>query len=563
MLYNILRIGVSAMIRSLLGASLCLIFLSTGCAGPHGFATSHEPKPQLFDGMGDHSRIVTTSSPQAQAYFNQALVWTFAFNHDEAIRSFREGARLDPDCAMCWWGIALASGPHINNPEVPPERARGAWEALQMASSLHEKSSPVEQALIEAMMQRFSKDPNAERRPLDEAYAAAMGTVWSTYGDDADVGTIYAESLMDLQPWDLWEKDGSPKGRTPEIVSVLETVLRLDPRHPGANHLYIHAVEGSPNPERANAAADRLRNSVPSSGHLVHMPSHIDAKVGRWSLAADQNVAAIAADKSYRKRSPRQGFYNLYMIHNHHMLAFASMMEGRSKSALSAAREVVEMLPADYLRREAALADPYMGAKYDALKRFGRWDDILREPAPPSYLPITTAMWRFTRGVAYTAKGEVEKAEREQEKFRAALRKVPEDALMAINPAHKVLSIADHMLSGEIAFRRGEIEEALRELNEAIEIEDDLIYMEPPEWIQPVRHTLGAVLVDAKRYQEAEQVYRMDLENWPNNGWSLHGLAKCLRARGAAEEASRVEERFAAAWRRADVRIDSSCLCVP
>lgn len=551
------------MIRSLLGASLCLIFLSTGCAGPHGFATSHEPQPQLFDGMGDHGRIVTTSSPQAQAYFNQALVWTFAFNHDEAIRSFREGARLDPDCAMCWWGIALASGPHINNPEVPPERARGAWEALQMASSLHEKSSPVEQALIEAMMQRFSNDPNAERRPLDEAYAAAMGMVWSTYGDDADVGTIYAESLMDLQPWDLWEKDGSPKGRTSEILAVLETVLRIDPHHPGANHLYIHAVEGSPNPEKANASADRLRESVPASGHLVHMPSHIDAKVGRWSLAADQNVAAIAADRKYRELAPKQGFYNLYMIHNHHMLAFASMMEGRSETAITAAREVVEMLPPDYLRREAALADPYMGAKYDALKRFGRWDDLIREPAPPRYLPITTAMWRFSRAVAYAAKGEIDRAVREQEKFRAAVRKVPEDALMAINPAHKILSIADRMLSGEIAFRRGEIEEALRELNKAIEIEDDLLYMEPPEWIQPVRHTLGAVLVDAKRYQEAEQVYRMDLENWPNNGWSLHGLAKCLRARGAAEEASRVEERFAKAWRRADVRIESSCLCVP
>ncbi len=545
--------------------SLSVFLIGTfiiGCAGPHGLTTSAEPKPQLFEGMGNHRRTVTTSDPQAQDFFNQALVWTFAFNHDEAIRSFHEAARLDPDCAMCWWGIALASGPHINNPVVPPARASAAWEALQQASARSEACDPVEKALINAMRKRFSDAPTDDRRPLDEAYAAAMGEVWSTYGDDADVGAIYAESLMDLQPWDLWEKDGSPKGRTPEILAVLESVLRIDPDHPGANHLYIHAVEGSPNPEKANASADRLRESVPASGHLVHMPSHIDAKVGRWSLAADQNVAAIEADRKYRELAPKQGFYNLYMIHNHHMLAFACMMEGRSETAISAAREVVEMLPPDYLRREAALADPYMGAKYDALKRFGRWDDLISEPAPPRYLPITTAMWRFSRAVAYAAKGEIDRAVSEQEKFRAAVRKVPEDALMSINPAHKVLSVADHMLAGEIAYRRGEIDEAVRELTRAIEIEDDLLYMEPPEWIQPVRHTLGAILVDAKRYDEAEKVYRKDLETWPENGWALLGLSKCLRANGNTHEAQEIQSRLDKTWARADKNIETSCLCV-
>lgn len=521
-----------------------------------------EASPIRFEGMGHHMRAITTDSAECQAFFNQGLTWAYAFNHDEAIRSFKEAARHDPQCAMAWWGIALCNGPHINNPIMPPERSQAAWDTVQMAMSLRENASYPEGRLIEALAKRYAATPPADRRPLDEAYAAAMQEVYELDVNDSDMATLYAESLMDLQPWDLWDKNGNAKGRTNEILAILEHALKINPNNPGANHLYIHAVEASSQPQRAVVSADRLRTLVPGSGHLVHMPSHIDVRVGNWALAADQNVAAIKADSDYRKLSPRQGFYNLYMIHNHHMLAFASMMEGRSATAIQAGREVVEMLPQEYLRSQAALADPFMGAKYDALKRFGKWDELLREPAPHSFLPITTAMWRFSRGLAYAAKGEIRRATREQGAFRAAVKNVPADALMAINSAHTVLSIADHMLAGEIAYRKGDFDEAVRELREGVRIEDGLLYMEPPEWIQPVRHTLGAILVDAKRFAEAEQVYRDDLAQWPGNAWSLFGLAQSLRGQGKTMEADQAEQRFKQAWARADVKIGASCLCV-
>jgi predicted Zn-dependent protease len=344
---------------------------------------------------------------------------------------------------------------------------------------------------------------------------------------------------------------------------VLEEVLHLDPDNPGANHLYIHAVEPSSHPEKANKAAEQLTDLVPAAGHLVHMPSHIYVLTGRWAEAAKQNDLAIRADREYRKLAPKQGFYHVYMLHNHHMLAFACMMEGRSEAALQAAREVVDSVPQDYMQQEAALVDPYMGAVYDALKRFGRWDDILREPAPPSCLPITTAMWRMNRAVAYAAKGKVELARQERAAFHKAATQVPDDAIMAINPAEDILKIAKHFLDGEIAYRRGNIKRAVKELKKAIALEDKLRYMEPPEWMQPVRHTLGAILLSAGRHEEAEKAYREDLKDWPENGWSLYGLGRCLRARGAVKEAEIVERRFRAVWSNADAPIGSSCMCVP
>jgi tetratricopeptide (TPR) repeat protein len=517
----------------------------------------------LFEGMGDHHRKVTTSSPEAQRYFDQGLIWAYAFNHDEAIRSFGAAAELDPDCAMAWWGIALCNGPHINNPVVPPERAAAAWDALQKAVALKDSATPTERDLIDALSKRYADPQPEDRRPLDEAYADAMAKVWESHPRDPDVGTLYAEAMMDLRPWDLYTQDRRPQPGTDHIVSVLETVIRMDPNNPGAHHLYIHAIEPSQHADKANASADRLRELVSASGHLVHMPSHIDVLTGRWALAATQNERAIEADRAYRSISPKQGFYRLYMAHNHHMLSFASMMEGRSEVAIRSGREVVKGVPADYLRENAALMDPYMGAVYDALKRFGRWDDILAEPAPPSILPITTAMWRMNRAVAYAAKSDIANAEREQVAFREAVKNVPEDALMAINSAHHVLQIAEHFTAGEIAFRRGDLDESLAELRKAIELEDQLRYMEPPEWVQPVRHTLGAFLLSAKRYEEAEKAYREDLAKWPENGWSLYGLSRCLRARGANAEAEEVESRFRKTTARADAKIGSSCLCVP
>lgn len=537
-----------------------IVLFASGCqtGGPRG----NGERPPLFEGMGNHHRTVKTRSAMAQRYFDQGLVWMYAFNHDEAIRAFEEALRLDPQCAMAAWGVAVCLGPHINNPILPADRAAEAWKAARRAGGLRRFAGPTEQMLIDAVAQRYADPPPADRGPLDKAYAAAMREVWRKNPDDADVATLYAESLMDLQPWDLWAHDGAPKGATEEIVAALERALEINPNHPGALHLYIHAVEASNSPGRAAEAADRLRNLVPAAGHLVHMPSHIDVRIGRWEQAAAANERAIAADERYRSIVPQQGFYRVYMAHNRHFLAFASMMEGRGAAALKAAREMIASVPPEFVRDHAAMIDPYSPIAIEALMRFGKWDDLLKEPAPPEFLPITTALWRFARAVSHAAKGDVAAAEREQIEFRAAVKRVPQGAMMAINPAEKILRIADHMLEGEIAFRRGQIDQAVGELQKAITIEDDLQYMEPPDWVQPVRHTLGAVLVSAKRFGEAEQVYRQDLKRWPNNGWSLLGLSKSLAGQGKQAEAAEAKSQFDAAWSRSDQSIGMSCVCI-
>ncbi len=411
----------------------------------------------LFQGMGDHHRKISTSSQKAQDYFDQGLIFAFAFNHDEAIRSFEEAVRLDPQCAMCWWGVALCNGPHINNPMMTPDRSTAAWNAWRKAVDLVDYASPVERGLIEALGARYANPAPADRKSLDEAYAQAMRQLWNANKNDADIGTLFAESMMDLRPWDLWTKGGLPQPGTEEIILSLDEVQRIDPNHPGALHLYIHAIEASPNPDRATNAANRLRKLVPAAGHLVHMPSHIDVLTGRWALASQQNEAAIEADREYRKISPRQDFYRVYMAHNHHMLAFASMMEGRRKECLQAARDMVNGVPEEYAKTQTALDDPVMGIPFEAMLRFGQWDAVLKEPAPPKYFKITTALWHYARGVAFAAKGKIAEAEAERVKFKEAAAKVPEDAMMAINKAHQILSIAEHMLDGEIAYRRGSI----------------------------------------------------------------------------------------------------------
>ncbi len=540
-----------------------LLCVASGCQTGGRTTAPAGARVPLFAGLGRHHRAVTTSSSLAQQYFDQGLVWAYAFNHDEAIRSFEEATRQDPNCAMAYWGIALCNGPHINNPKMTPERSKAAWAALQKAVSLKDRGEPAERAMISALEKRYADPAPEDRKALDEAYAAAMRDAWNAQRDDPDIGSLFAEAMMDLRPWDLWTHDRKPQPGTEEIVAVLEQVLRVDPMHPGANHLNIHALEASAHPERAIPAADRIRQSVPGAGHLVHMPSHIDVLTGQWAKASRQNELAIHADATYRKISPKQDFYRVYMTHNQHMLAFAAMMEGRSETALRAARDIVAGVPREYGEKQAALVDPSMAIPYEVLTRFGRWDEVLKEPAPPSYWPITNALWRFTRGVAFAAKGKVAEADAERVKFRSAAAQVSADAMMAINPAQRVFGIAEHMLNGEIAYRRGNLDEAVKELQEAIRFEDSLQYMEPPEWIQPVRHALGAMLVSGKRYEEAEKVYRDDLRKWPENGWSLLGLSKCLRARGAHAEAEDVEKRFRAVWSRSDVQIGSSCLCVP
>lgn len=518
---------------------------------------------QLFDGMGDHTRTVTTSSPEAQAYFDQGLNWLYAFNHDEAVRSFTKAAELDPGCAMAWWGVSYAQGPNYNDPVMTSGRSEAAWEALQNARAVLDNETAAERDLIEALGSRYAKRPPEDRTPLDQAFADAMAEVWAAHPDDADVGTCYAESLMNLNPWDLYTRDQQPRENTPVILATLERVLAMSPQHPGANHLYIHTVEPSATPERAIPAANRLCGSVPAAGHLEHMPSHIYVQVGMWVEAIEQNAKAMAADERYRRLSPEQGVQHLYMAHNSHMLAFAAMMSGREREALDATRSMWEDIPAETLPAVAPYVDPWMCARYDVKKRFGRWDEILAEEAPPEFLVVTTANWRAARAVAYAAKKDFEAARREHRAFRQALEAIPEDHMWGPDKTHTVLAVGDHFIAGEILLQQGDYKGAARELEKAAEVEDTLAYGEPPNWLQPVRHTLGAVYLADGRAADAERVYREDLRKWRENGWSLYGLARALEAQGRTTEAAQARGRFDRVWAHADEPTKTSCKCIP
>lgn len=526
-------------------------------------ASAGEPAVPLFEGLGTTGRKVTTSSADAQRYFDQGLCFLFAFNHDEAIRSFHQATELDPDCPLAWWGIALAHGPHINFPVLPPERNKLALEALTKAQKLADKGTASEQALIAALAARYAQSPPEDRKPLDEAYAAAMRKVWQEFPDDADIGSLFAESLMDLRPWDLWLPAGKPQPGTEEVVATLERVLAQAPRHPLAIHLYIHAVEASSEPERAIAPADRLRDLQPGLGHLVHMPSHIDVRVGDWKKAILANAKAIKADARYRAQSPRQDFYRVYMAHNHHMLAYAAIMRGQSELATKSMSNMVREMPAEWTKENAPMADGFMAMPLEVLVRFGRWKEVLDAPEPPEYLPFSRAMRHCARGVAFAALADVEKAGLEQSQFLLARAAVPAEARVGNNAASDVLAVAEMLLAGEILVRAGKIDDGLRALQVATLREDQLRYSEPPDWIHPVRHALGATLLGAGRAEEAEQVYRADLQRLPSNGWSLYGLSQSLHLQKKESEAKQLDRKFLDAWSEADVKIKSSCFCQP
>jgi tetratricopeptide (TPR) repeat protein len=539
------------------------LLLALGCSQQTGSLTRGPLDTALYKGMGQHRRPVTTSSPLAQKYFNQGLVWAYAFNHNAAIRSFEKATQADPECAMAWWGIALCNGPHINNPAMSDEQSEAAFSALQQAIKHIDKTRPVEHDLILALSNRYAKPWPEDRTALNHAYAEAMANVYANHPKDPDVGTLYAEALMNLKPWDLYTQQGEPREGTDEIVFLLEKVMKLDPHNPGANHLYIHAVEPSATPERGLPAADRLRNMVYASGHLLHMPSHIDVLVGQWNEAIVQNRKAMRSDENYRRTAPPQRFQHLYMSHNSHMLAFAAMMSGREREALEAARSILEDVPNDALHDVAPYLDYMMCGVYDVQKRFGRWDAILTEAPPQPFLPISTAMWRANRAIAYAAKKDFVSAELEHEAFRRVVARIPEDHVAVINPTQKVLAIAEHLVTGEIALQKGDLKRAAYELEKGTVIEDSLLYMEPPEWIQPIRHTLGAVYLKDQRFDDAERIYREDLEKWPNNGWSLYGLMRALEGQGKMTEASAARTRFKEAWKYADEPIMTSCKCIP
>ncbi len=390
-----------------------------------------------------------------------------------------------------------------------------------------------------------------------------MAGVWAAYPNDSDVGTLYAESLMDLMPWRLYTGDYEPTENTNEIVAVLETVLEMDPDNPGANHLYIHAVEPSRDPYQGLEAAARLTDMVPASGHLLHMPSHIYVKTGRWAEAITQNEKALASDAEYRSRATGIGIQYLYMVHNAHMLAYAAMMSGREQEAMEAARAMWSNVPEEALVAVGPIFDRWMSSVYDVQKRFGRWDAILAEPAPPSYLPITTAIWHAHRAIAYAAEKDFPAADREYAEFNAVVDSLPEGLMSDMDPADQLLKVSDYFIAGEIALQRGDWEEAAELLEQGAEVEDSLSYGEPPQWLQPIRHTLGAVYLESGRAGDAERVYREDLAKWPNNGWSLFGLSRALAEQGKSEEAEEMLAQYHRAWADADELTTTSCMCIP
>jgi tetratricopeptide (TPR) repeat protein len=513
--------------------------------------------------LGAHHYAVTASSPAVQSAFDRGLTLAYGFSHRAAEDEFRRAIAIDSTCAMAWWGVALVNGPHINFPIVPPDKARTAWEALTRARALESSASGKERALIEALAKRYADPQPQDRRPLDEAYAGAMREVAKRYPDDADIATLFAESMMDLRPWDLWTADGKPQPGTEEIKTTLERALKLAPAHPGANHYYIHVVEASLHPEEGLAAADRLGGLVPGASHLVHMPAHIYARVGRWADAEEANRRAIRADSVYRVAHPRPGFYAMYMAHNDHFLAYAAITRGRSAEAIAHARRMVKSVPPDFLAEYAPIADGYMIFVSEALMRFGRWEEILAEPAPGDSLPLSKALWHFTRAVALTALDRPAEAAKERQTFRAAAAALPKGYTFGNNSAADILSVASHLLDGEMAARRERFPEAIASLEAAVKVEDGLRYDEPPDWMQPARHTLGAVLLRAGRYAEAQAVYLEDLHRYPGNGWGFYGLGRALRLQKKDVEARRIEERFEKAWERADVKLGSTCFCQP
>ncbi len=540
---------------------LAVSLLAILAAGCQSTASSVHATIAAYDDLGSTHRAIRTSSPDAQRAFDQGLILMWGFNHDEAIAAFQEAARLDPKSAMPWWGIALANGPHINNPALDPEHARAAWEALREARARANAADPLERELIDAVGARYSQDFNAPRPALDQAYADAMRAVWRAHPLDADVGTWCAEALMDLHPWDLWTTDQKEKPHTPEIVAVLERVLQLDPDHAGACHLYIHALEASPYPERAFPAAQRLAARVAGAGHLVHMPAHIDARLGRWHEACEANRRAIAADAKHAARFPRAGFYRIYMAHNQHFLAWASMMLGDKASALSAAREMVAGVPQEFLEQMAPMVDGYMPVVVHVQVRFGLWDEILATPPFAAELKISNAVRHHARGTALTALGRVEEAAARLRDFDAVVATIEDTRPIGNNPALTVLKIPRALLAGELAFKRGETEAGLTSLREAVRLQSELVYDESPDWMMPSRHTLGAALLEASQFEEAESVFRADLLQYPNNGWSLFGLERALAGLGKAADAKLAGEQFAAAWSHADVKLSSPCFC--
>lgn len=516
----------------------------------------------VLDGLGDHHHEISTDVTRAQRFFDQGLTLAWGFNHAEAERSFRQAAALDPECAMCWWGVAWVLGPNINAP-MEPAAVPEAWRALRKAQERKDHATARERAYVDALAARYASPSEApeDRAGLDGAFADATRELTERYPDDLDAAVLHAEALMDTTPWDYWREDGEPKPVTREILSTLDRVLEREPEHLGANHLYIHAVEAV-HPERGVPAAERLEGLVPGAGHLVHMPSHVYIRVGRYHDSVAANRRAVAADHAYVAQCYAQGLYPLaYVPHNHNFLWASAAFSGEKETALEAAREVAAGADATMLREPGFGALQYFRTvPLYALVRFGEWQAILDEPAPAEDLRYPRGVWRWARGLALTRLGRLDEAEEELARVAeiAADGSLDQVTLWELNTTRSLLEIAREVLAGELAAARGDHREAVRRLRVGVELEDGLAYYEPPPWPLPVRQYLGEALLDAGRPGEAEAVFRADLEKYPANGWSLFGLAQALDAQGRETEAAQVRDRFRDAWRHADVELESA-----
>lgn len=512
----------------------------------------------LLDGMGTYHRPVS-DDPQAQRYFDQGMVLAFNFNHAEAARSFRAAQQLDPQCLMAYWGEAWVLGPNINAP-MDSASAEPAWQALQLGLEHIEHGTQQEQDYLRALQTRYAESPPEDRSELDRAFAAAMRDVAAKYPDDYDAQIVYAESLMNLSPWNYWDGE-QPAENTPEILDILERVLARAPDHPQANHLYIHAVE-EPHPEWAEACADRLDSLCPGAGHLVHMPSHIYIRLGRYADAIDINEMAVEADDAYTTQCFAQGLYPAaYMPHNHHFIWFGCCMQGRSVRAMEAACHMADHVDEELMRQPGMVVlQHFKMIPLYSMIRFGEWEPILHEPEPAEDLRYPRGVWHFARGLARVRTGDFDAAEQE---LKALSEFAGDDELgqmftMQTNSVQALLKIGEQVLRGELAAARDDDNAAIDHLKKAAALEDALVYEEPQGWYAPTRLTLGAILLETDRAVEAEQVFREDLVKYPRNGWALFGLMQSLEAQGKADAAAAVAEEFEREWKHADVELNSA-----
>ena len=539
---------MSASARPAFGILALICAVLAGCKSGSEAVSGAESTP-LYDDLGTHHHTITASA-EAQKYFDQGLRLVYAFNHDEAIASFKEGARRDANCGMCWWGVAFALGPNINLP-MDPKSVPDAWDATRKAAALAPKLSPAERDYIAAISRRYAAQPVDNRAGLDSAYAGAMKDVASKYPDDLDAATLYAESLMDLQPWNYWTVGGEPKGAIKDIVATLERVLAKDPNHPGACHYYIHAVEASLEPEKALPCADRLAELMPGAGHIVHMPAHIYMRVGRYDLAVQHNQHAVVEDVSFIGRRHPAGMYPLiYTTHNYHFLSVALAMQGKPDESIAAARNVKKYVPFDLMKQVPPL-EYFSPVEYSALARFQRWDDILKEPAPPPQLPYSSGYYHYVRGLALLATRGADSAKAERDSLAAMQALLPPDQMANLNSMKSILTIALHHLDAEIALAQKKTDVAVHELRQAIAVEDGLTYDEPPAWYLPMRQVLGNTYLATRRPKDAEAAFREDLKRNRENGWSLKGLKAALEQQGKKQEAAEVTTRLQQAWPQA------------